>query len=122
MVVTLGVAVAASANDIVGAVVNNPATILMACVVTLVSVCYLACSESARRQVPLNFGLMGALTLGESVMVGSVSSHYETESVHQAIAGLACITSALWVGAMNTKLNEGLIRNMVLAIFAGLAF
>jgi hypothetical protein len=49
MVVTLGVAVAASANNIVGAVVNNPATIIMAIVVTLVSVCYLACSENARR-------------------------------------------------------------------------
>ena len=65
---------------------------------------------------------MGIVTFSESVIVGSVSSHYETQSVQQAIGALVCITSALWMGAMRTKLSESLMRNFVFAILGGLAF
>lgn len=70
---------------------------------TIVFMCVIACCENARRSSPTNIILLSAFTLCESLVVGFISSVYETKIVLMAIAVTAAIVIGLTMFAFQTK-------------------
>ena len=52
---------------------------------TIVLVCVIACSESARRSSPTNIILLGLFTFFESLLVGFISSTYAENIVSKSV-------------------------------------
>lgn len=81
----------------------NPQLIFIPMIGTIVLMCAIACCESARRTSPTNLILLGAFTLCESIVVGFISSVYDTKIVLMAIAVTAAIVIGLTLFAFQTK-------------------
>lgn len=60
---------------------RNPQLMIIPMIGTLVLVCVMACSESARRSSPTNVILLGLFTFFESILVGFISSTYKPKIV-----------------------------------------
>ncbi|XP_061074896.1 protein lifeguard 1 [Conger conger] len=63
----------------------------------------LACCDSVRRKVPLNFIFLGLFTIVEGFMLGSVTVFYEADAVLWAVGATALVSLAMSVFAMQTK-------------------
>lgn len=70
---------------------------------SLAIVVFLSCSETARRQHPLNLIFLFLFTGCESVLVATISSFYDTDIVFMAAALTVGITACLTLYAMQTK-------------------
>jgi FtsH-binding integral membrane protein len=65
----------------------------------------LACCRKTTQVVPWNYVLLGAFTLAESYLVGTISSFYDTNAVLLAFGICIGITIALTVFAFQTKID-----------------
>jgi len=65
----------------------------------------LACCRKTTQVVPWNYMLLGAFTLAESYLVGTISSFYDTNAVLLAFGICIGITIALTVFAFQTKID-----------------
>ncbi|KAI1885694.1 hypothetical protein AGOR_G00206450 [Albula goreensis] len=74
---------------------------MMAVVFALIIV--LACCDSVRRKVPVNFILLGLFTIVEGCMLGSVSVFYDAEAVLWAVGATALVAFSLSVFAMQSR-------------------
>lgn len=81
----------------------NPQLLFIPMIGTIVFMCAIACCESARRTSPTNIILLGAFTLCESIVVGFISSVYDTKIVLMAIGVTAAIVIGLTLFAFQTK-------------------
>eukprot|EP00775_Hariotina_reticulata_P007721 gene7721-7920_t len=88
--------------------------------VSLALVVTLACSEQARRSHPTNLILLFVFTACEAVMVGLISSMYNTDVVFMAAALTLGITFCLTMYAMQTKHDftaaGGILFSLVFAL------
>lgn len=92
---------------------------------SIVLVCMISCSESARRQSPSNVIILTLFTLCESILVGFIASTYEPESVFLAVALTAGIVVLLtlfafqpWVDA--TKWGPALFLVFIVYFIANI--
>lgn len=86
---------------------ENP-TLVMAClclslVVSVAMMCVFMCCPDTMRKTPLNYILLLAFTLAESVLVGFVSIQYTTESVLICLGITALVVLALTIFACQTS-------------------
>jgi hypothetical protein len=70
----------------------------------------LACCRKTTQVVPWNYMLLGAFTLAESYLVGTISSFYDTNAVLLAFGICIGITIALTVFAFQTKIDFSAFR------------
>lgn len=82
---------------------RNPQLLIIPMIGTLVLVCVMACSESARRSSPTNIILLGLFTFFESILVGFISSTYQPKLVLMAVGLTAAIVIGLTLFAFQTK-------------------
>merc|ERR1719187_54253 len=71
--------------------------------VSLVVLFPMICVKSLRMQFPTNFILLAVFTIAEAIMLGMVSTVYDTEAVIMAAGITAVIVFALTVFAFQTK-------------------
>ncbi|GAX83121.1 hypothetical protein CEUSTIGMA_g10547.t1 [Chlamydomonas eustigma] len=85
------------------AVLGNGAFLLLAFALSIVPLLYLAISEKARHQFPLNLILMAIFTIGEGVLVSACTARYNTDIVILALGITAAVTVSLCAYALTTK-------------------
>ncbi|KAI8465316.1 MAG: inhibitor of apoptosis-promoting Bax1-domain-containing protein [Monoraphidium minutum] len=108
-----------------GFVTANPWLVSLASMGGLVLILVLSFSEHARHSHPTNLLLLAAFTALEGVVVGAVSSTYDTRAVALAAAATAGVAGALSAYAARTKTDYtaqggALLTALVALIFTGL--
>ena len=87
----------------------------------------LACCESVRRQMPMNFIFLGLFTLAESFLLGCMSTVYDSDTVLLAVGITAAVCLGLTLFAFQTKwdfttmggvLFVGVLILLVMGIFS----
>lgn len=76
---------------------------IVAFVLTFVIIIVLACCENVRRTFPMNMIFLGIFTLCESLLLGSVASHYDSWEVLAAVGVTAVVAFSLTIFAFQTK-------------------
>jgi protein lifeguard len=84
---------------------RNAQLMIIPMIGTIVLMCVIACCEDLRRKSPINVILLGAFTIMESLLVGFISSVYNTNIVLMAAALTAAIVIALTIFAFQTKFD-----------------
>ncbi len=77
-------------------------------------------SEQARQRYPLNMVLLFSFTAAEGLLVGMISSQYQTSTVVLALALTASLTTGLAIYAMRTKTDFTASGGMLFACLLGL--
>lgn len=84
---------------------ENVAFLYIPMIGTFVLVLVLACSESARRQSPINIIILTIFTIFESIIVGFISAAYDRQSVFLAMSLTFGIVTLLTAFAFQTKID-----------------
>lgn len=84
---------------------RNSGLLILAFVVSIASMCSLACCGSMRRKFPHNFICLGIFTLAQSFLLGFVTAFYKTDIVMLAIAMTAAVCITLTIFAFQTKID-----------------
>ncbi|PAA93712.1 hypothetical protein BOX15_Mlig011203g2, partial [Macrostomum lignano] len=95
---------------------HNPWLYIVALVATLVLLVVLACCENARRAFPVNLVLLLVFTLCESYMLGSISSHFDTDAVFIAVGVTAFVVLALTIFALQTKIDFTMLSGILFVL------
>jgi len=86
---------------------TSPQTVLSAvtlsCILSLLLMGIFVCCPDVMRRSPLNYGLLAAFTLGESIMIGFVCLQYTLGSVVMCAGITAVVVAGLSIYAMRTK-------------------
>lgn len=90
----------------------SPAIIITAAIASIALMCAIICCFG--RQAPTNMILLGLFTICETILVGSITSHYEGNVVMMAGLATALATISLTIYAMRTKVE--------IQVFVALAF
>lgn len=72
---------------------------------TFIIIIVLACCESVTRKYPLNMILLAAFTLMESILLGSISAHYDIDTVLIAAGITAVVVVAITIFSFQTKID-----------------
>ena len=83
----------------------NPVIMFVAIIANFVLMIALVCFRNNARRVPLNYILLAAFTLTMAVMVGAISSNYETASVLIAAGICVSMTAVLSLFACQTRVD-----------------
>ncbi|XP_055592025.1 protein lifeguard 1-like [Uranotaenia lowii] len=84
---------------------ERPELFWIALGISLVMIIALACCESVRRQVPLNFICLFVFTLAEALLLGTLCVRFSRDEVMMAVGITALICFALTLFAMQTKID-----------------
>lgn len=87
-----------------------------AMVATIVCIISMACCPSVRRKAPTNFIFLGIFTACEGVLLGVVTSMYETEAVLIAVGVTAAVVFALTLFAFQTKWDFTTCGGMLMVV------
>ncbi|KAM7347931.1 protein lifeguard 1-like [Cochliomyia hominivorax] len=117
LLITLGIISAFVYNeDLQDYVVEQPHLLLIAFIVTFVTMIALACCPKVRRKVPMNYVCLIIFTLAEGFLLGVISSLYDPMTVLTAIAITATICFALTLFAMQTKWDFTVMGGFLLVV------
>lgn len=83
----------------------NPWVCFIALVLSITLLLVLACSETARRRHPTNLLLLGAFTLAQGCLMGTVSATYATNAPIVGVLITAAVSLALIVYALQTSVD-----------------
>ncbi len=72
---------------------------------TFIIIIILACCDGVARQYPANMILLFLFTLMESVLLGSISAHYDTDTVLIAAGITALVVVGITIFAFQTKID-----------------
>ncbi|XP_039111353.1 protein lifeguard 2-like [Hyaena hyaena] len=76
----------------------------------------LACCGNLRRQVPVNYILLGLFTMLQGLLLGAVSVFYNAEEVLWATAATALVTLSLTLFALQTKWDFTMLNGMLFVL------
>ena len=76
------------------------------------SAIYLICNDQARKKVPLNYILLGIVTVSMACFIASFAANLTELSVVTAIMGCCLSTAGLFVAALYTSTRAHMIRNL----------
>ena len=98
-----GIMVAASINSPeLAKIVSNPAMVIFMSILSLATICPLACC-GFDRMVPVNYILLGLFTLSEAWLVSTIAISYDRKVVLEAAFLTAGVCVALTLYAATTK-------------------
>ena len=83
----------------------NPMILWSILLGTFLIMIVLSCCEETARSYPLNLVLLGIFTILESVIIGAISSVYNTEAVLMAAGITVVIVVGITIFAFQTKLD-----------------
>jgi len=95
---------------------RNPWLYWTAFGVMLTTMLAMVCCEGARRKAPTNYVFLGLFTLAEGFMLGTVTAHFDAESVFIAVGICAGVTLALTLFAFQTKYDFTTCGGMLCAM------
>ena len=108
---------AASANfKSMGLFFKNPFVLVFAAILTVACFIALWCDKGCRREVPKNYLLLGAFTIGEASTLAAVAADLSVFGVFTAILATCITVSGLFVAAM--YLSSTVDRDLVLRTMA----
>lgn len=85
-------------------------------VLNMVAQCMLICNKPLARQVPINYFILGFITLSESYLLSIICSEYTPESVLRVFV----LTSSAFIGmsfyAMTTKIDVTIFYSLTAGI------
>jgi len=70
---------------------------------TFILVIVLACCDGVRRTYPANMILLGAFTIAESLLVASITAHYDTDTVLIAVGITTVVVLGITLFSLQTK-------------------
>jgi FtsH-binding integral membrane protein len=120
LVTALVAAPVVSVPSVKAFVLANAWLTTLAMVTTLALVLTFMVSESARQRYPLNLALLFTFTAAEGLIVGVISSQYQTSTVVLALALTASLTAGLAIYAMRTKTDFTASGGILFACLLGL--
>lgn len=108
-------------NGYVNFVKSNVWLIIVAAVISIITMYVLVYVRTAARKVPVNYILLFLFTICEAYLVSSITAEYEPVSVFIAAALTAAIVVALTIYACTTKTDfticGGLLFTCLMALF-----
>jgi FtsH-binding integral membrane protein len=117
LIITFGFVLVFALNEDTKAWAAKPANsglILVAFMITMVSLFSLMCCGDMRKKFPHNFICLGIFTMAQSLSLGLITARYQTHIVVMAIAITAVVCVSLTIFAMQTKID--------FTIYSGMAF
>lgn len=106
LAVTFGAVWAFVTVDALGAWIRqHPGVVLGAIIGSMVLVIAMACVGSLRRRFPINYICLALFTACEALVVGVISSYYDTSTVMLAVAVTAAICVGLTIFTFQTKID-----------------
>lgn len=95
---TFGIVLAgALSDDVRGFMLRSAGMLILAFVVSIVSLLVMMCVPSVQYKSPQNYVFLTIFTAAEGYLIGVISAMYETSSVLQAIGITAAITIGLTI-------------------------
>ncbi|OAF64067.1 Transmembrane BAX inhibitor motif-containing protein 4 [Intoshia linei] len=86
-------------------VLSNIWLLYVSLILTIVFILILGCCSDLRRKFPINVILLGVFTFFESIILGTISSFYDTNIVLIAMGVTAALVVALTIFAIQTKVT-----------------
>lgn len=96
---------------------HNPALMIVAIVLLLISFIGLYCCGEVRRKFPVNIVLLGMFTLAEGFTLAVVSSRYNSDSVLMAVGLTAAVCLGLTLFAFQTKWDFTVMGGILFVAF-----
>lgn len=112
MALTFSFALLASASASAGAFFKSPVVLTLSLIGYISSAIYLICHDTARKQVPLNYILLGTVTFCMATLIASFAATLTAASVVTAIMGCCFSTAGLFFAALYTSSRAHMVRSL----------
>ncbi|KAI8120411.1 Protein lifeguard 1 [Lucilia cuprina] len=117
LLVTLGIiSIFVLNEELQDYVTEQPHLLLIAFIVTFVTMITLACCPQVRRKMPANYICLAIFTLAKGFLLGVVSSIYDPMTVLTAVGITAAVCFALTLFAMQTKWDFTVMGGFLLVV------
>ncbi|CDW91632.1 UNKNOWN [Stylonychia lemnae] len=109
----------ASYDPYFGAVVRHPASMILAIIGLIGSLCAMLVFQMTRK-VPQNYIMLGLFTFSQTILVASITAYLTPRSVVLSILAFGFITFMLYLGALQIKSFENFLASSFLMLFVAL--